>query len=72
MLDPNFFNVLPLSPDKRRDNKLVYYVIEDAVQSSALASSYVRKAPLDNGFEAYYTLMDGYVFAGATTASFTK
>jgi hypothetical protein len=69
VLDPDFFNVLPLSPDKRRDNKLVYYVIEDAVQSSALASSYVRKAPLDNGFEAYYTLMDGYVFAGATTAS---
>jgi hypothetical protein len=69
VLDPDFFNVLPLSPDKRRDNKLVYYIIEDAVQSSNLASSYVRKAPLDNGFEAYYTLMDGYVFAGATTAS---
>jgi hypothetical protein len=69
VLDPDFFQVLPLTPDKRRDNKLVYYVIEDAVQSSSLASSYVRKAPLDNGFEAYYTLMDGYVFAGATTAS---
>ncbi len=34
-----------------------------------MASSYVRKAPLNNGFEAYYSLMDGYVFAGATTAS---
>ena len=47
----------------------VYYLIEDAVQGSHLASSYVHKAPLYNGFEAYYTLLDGFVFAGSTTAS---
>jgi hypothetical protein len=29
----------------------------------------VHKAPLYNGFEAYYTLLDGFVFAGSTTAS---
>ncbi len=39
------------------------------MQQSNLAASYVRKAPLNNGFEASYTLMDGFVFAGATTAS---
>jgi hypothetical protein len=69
VLDPNFFGVLPLSDDKRRDNKLVYYIIEDAVQGSTLASSYIKQVPLNNGFEAYYTLHDGYVFAGATTAT---
>jgi hypothetical protein len=69
VLDPDFMTVLPLSKDKFRDNKLVYYLIEDAVQGSLLASSYVHKAPLYNGFEAYYTLLDGFVFAGSTTAS---
>jgi hypothetical protein len=68
VVDPEFMDVLPLSPSKRRDNKLVYYIIEDAVQGSALASSYVQQVPLNNGFEAYYTLLDGFVFAGATTA----
>ena len=69
VLDPSFFDVLPLSTDKRRDNKLVYYVIEESVQGSTLASSYVRQVSLNNGFEAYYTLHDGYVFAGTTTAA---
>ena len=69
VLDPNFLDILPLSETKRRDNKLVYYIIEDAVSISSLASSYVQKAPLNNGFEAYYTLLDGFVFAGTTTAS---
>ena len=66
VVDPEFIqfmDVLPLSPSQRRDNKLVYYIIEDAVQGSALASSYVQQAPLNNGFEAYYTLLDGFVFA---------
>ena len=69
VLDPSFFDELPLTTDKRRDNKLVYFIIEDSVQNSTLAMSYVRKAALNNGFEAYYTLHDGYVFAGATTAT---
>jgi hypothetical protein len=69
VLDPSFFDVLPLTDAQRRDNKLVYFVIEDAVQNASLGMSYVRQAPLHNGFEAYYTLHDGYVFAGATTAT---
>ncbi len=57
----------PLSPVKQQDNKMVFLLIEDAVQSAPMASSYVRQAHSMNGFEAYYTLHDGYVFAGSTT-----
>jgi hypothetical protein len=59
----------PLDEKKRRENKMVYYVLEDAVQLSPLAASYVRMAPSNNGFEAYYTLHDGFVFTGSTTSS---
>ena len=69
VLYPEFFDDIPLSPTKIRDNKMVYYIIEDAVQNSAMASSFVREASANNGFEAYYTLHDGYVFAGATTST---
>jgi hypothetical protein len=69
VLDPDFFDEVPLPPAKTRDNKMVYYIIEDSLQNSPLAASYVRQAPLNNGFEAYYTLHDGYVFAGSTTAT---
>jgi hypothetical protein len=48
---------------------LVYYVIEDAVQNAPLAASYVRQVSVNNGFEAYYTLHDGFVFAGSTTST---
>ncbi len=48
---------------------MVYYIIDDSVQNSPLAATYVRQAALNNGFEAYYTLHDGYVFAGSTTAT---
>jgi hypothetical protein len=58
-----------LTPEQRRDNKLVYCIIEEAVQSSPLATSYVRQVSVNNGFEAYYTLHDGYVFAGTTTSA---
>jgi hypothetical protein len=69
VLNPSFFDVLPLSSAQRRDNKLVYFVIKEAVQASPLALSYIRQVPVHNGFEAYYTLHDGYVFAGTTTAT---
>ena len=29
----------------------------------------MRKAPIENGFEAYYTLLDGFVFAGTTSST---
>jgi hypothetical protein len=69
VLDPDFMDEIQLTPTKKRDNKMVYFIIEDAVQHSPLAASYVRQAPVNNGFEAYYTLHDGFVFAGTTTAT---
>ena len=69
VLDPDFCIEMPLTPVKKRDNKMVYYIIEDSVQNSPLAASYVRQAPVNNGFEAYYTLHDGFVFAGTSTAT---
>jgi hypothetical protein len=46
-----------LSAAQRGDNKLVYFIIEDAVQGSPLASSYIKPVAIHNGFEAYYTLV---------------
>jgi hypothetical protein len=69
VLDPGFFDAFPLSTQHVIDNKLVYFILEDATQSSPLASSYIRQAPIKNGFEAYYTLHDGYVFAAATSST---
>jgi hypothetical protein len=69
VLQPGFLDELPLGPEGLRDNKMVYYIIEDSVQSSPLAASYVRQAPMNNGFEAYYILHDGFVFAGTTTST---
>jgi hypothetical protein len=69
VLMPEFFDDFPLPVTKIRDNKMVYYIIEDSVQNSPLAAAYVRQAQANNGFEAYYTLHDGYVFAGSTTAT---
>jgi hypothetical protein len=69
VLDPDFFFEVPFPQKKIDDNKLVYYILEDATQGSPLAASYVRQAPVKNGFEAYYLLHDGFVFAGTTTST---
>jgi hypothetical protein len=69
VLHPDFFDDFPLSEQRVNDNKLVYFLLEDATQASPLAASYHRQAPLHNGFEAYYTLHDGYVFAAATAST---
>jgi hypothetical protein len=70
VLDPSFFDDFPLSVQKIHDNKMVYFILEDATQGSPLAASYVRQAPVKNGFEAYYTLHDGFVFAGSRLQQF--
>ena len=69
VLDPDFFFETPFPKKKIEDNKLVYYILEDATQGSPLAASYVRQAPVKNGFEAYYSLHDGFVFAGTTSST---
>ena len=37
----------------QEDNKLVYYVLEDAVSGSPVATKYVRRAPLWDGHATY-------------------
>ena len=70
VLDPDFvLDGYPLSSTKQKDNKMVFLILEDAVQSAPMAAAYVRQAPSMNGFEAYYTLHDGFVFAGSTTST---
>ncbi len=43
VLDPSFFDEFPLSAQKVNDNKLVFYILEDATQSSPLAASIFGK-----------------------------
>ncbi len=45
VVQPDFLDVAPLTNEKLRDNKMVYFILEDAVQSSPLAASYVAKHP---------------------------
>jgi hypothetical protein len=53
----------------QEDNKLVYYVLEDAVSGSPVATKYVRRAPLWDGHAAYNFLYDGYSFSGPAMAT---
>jgi hypothetical protein len=68
VIDENFMN-LPLTPKHQEDNKLVYYLLEDAVAGSPVAAKYVRRAAEWNGSEAYTFLYDGYAFSGPATAT---
>jgi hypothetical protein len=58
-----------LSASQKEDNKLVYYILEDAVSGSHIASKYVRRAAVWNGHEAYFLLYDGYALSGPATAA---
>jgi hypothetical protein len=64
-----FFMQTSLTPKHQEDNKLVYYILEDAVSGSPLAAKYVRKAAEWNGHEAYNFLYDGFAFSGPATAT---
>jgi hypothetical protein len=63
------FLLASLSPEQQDENKLVYYILEDAVSSSAGASKYVRRAVVWNGHEAYYLFFDGFALSGPATAA---
>ena len=53
----------------QEDNKLVYYLLEDAASGSPVATKYVRRAPEWDGHTAYNNLYDGYSFSGPATAT---
>ncbi len=63
------FKSFALSVVQQEDNKLVYYLLEDAVSGSPVATKYVRRAPEWDGHAAYNYLYDGYSFSGPATAT---
>ncbi len=58
-----------LTVTQQEDNKLVYYILEDAVSGSSVASKYIRRAAMWNGHEAYFLLYDGFALSGPATAA---
>jgi hypothetical protein len=51
------------------DNKLVYYILEDAVSGAPVAAKHVRRAAIWNGHEAYHFLYDGFALSGPASAA---
>jgi hypothetical protein len=63
------FILTNLNIGQQDDNKLVYYILEDAVSGSAVATKYLRRAAVWNGHEAYFLLFDGFALSGPATAA---
>ncbi len=53
----------------QEDNKLVCYILEDAVSGSPVAAKHVRRAAIWNGHEAYQFLYDGFALSGPASAA---
>ena len=51
------------------DNKLVYYILEDAVSGAPIAAKHIRRAAIWNGHEAYHFLYDGFALSGPASAA---
>jgi hypothetical protein len=69
VLEEDFLNILWVVPGAKAANKMVYYLIEDAVATGTLASKLVRQATKWHGHEAFTLLRNGYVFNGPQTAT---
>ena len=69
VLEEDFPDMLWVTPGAKAANKMVFFLIEDAVASGTLASKLVRQATKWHGHEAYVMLRDGYVFHGPQTAT---
>ena len=68
VLQDGFLSSLP-QPDAVNANKIVYFLIEEAVAVGTLAAKYVRQAPKWSGHEAYILLYNRFVFSGPQTAA---
>jgi hypothetical protein len=53
VIDEGFLDLLPLSPQDFASNKMVYYLLEDAIVPGSLAAKYFRQAAKWNGNQAY-------------------
>ena len=69
MLEEDFLESLWITPGAKAANKIVFFLIEDAVGTGTLAAKLVRQATKWNGHEAFYLLQNGYVFHGPQTAT---
>jgi hypothetical protein len=69
VIEETFLTNLPLSTRDFSANKMVYYILEDAITPGSLAAKYLRLAAKWNGNEAYSKLYNGYVFSGPQTMS---
>ncbi len=68
MVEEHFLKAT-LTIAQQDDNKLVYYILEDAVTGSSVGTKYIRRAALWNGHEAYFCLYDGYALSGPVNAA---
>jgi hypothetical protein len=69
VLEDGFLHTIWNIPEAKEANKMVFFLLEDAVAPGSLASKYIRQAAKWNGHEAYVLLHDGYVFSGPQTAT---
>ena len=69
VLEENFPDLLWTTPGAKAANKMVYFLVEDAVAPGTLASRLVRQATKWNGHEAFVLLRNGYVFNGPQSAT---
>jgi hypothetical protein len=69
VLEENFLDSLWTAPGAKAANKMVFFLVEDAVASGTLASRLVRQATKWNGHEAFVMLRNEYVFNGPQTAT---
>jgi hypothetical protein len=69
VLEEDFPTFLWTVPGAKAANKMVYFLVEDAVATGTLASKLVRQATKWHGHEAFTLLRNGYVFNGPQTAT---
>ena len=69
VLEENFLDTMWTVPGATAANKMVYFLVEDAVATGTLASRLIRQATQWNGHEAFVLLRNGYVFNGPQTAT---
>ncbi len=69
VLEEDFLTTLWTAPGAKAANKMVFFLIEDAVATGTLGSRLVRQATKWNGHEAFVMLRNGYVFSGPQTAT---
>ena len=68
VLQEDFLSLLP-HPDAANANKIVYFLIEEAVTVGTLAAKYIRQAPKWSGHDAYILLYNRFVFSGPQTST---